>query len=91
MPGEQQAAILDNQRTSYVGHTIPDPALMTQTMNRFNAIEKDRMNLTVRQDPGGMGVGLGTQSPMIAGGVAGEWRRRSQAPPADPYGRTQNF
>lgn len=31
VPGEQQAAILDNQRTSYVGHTIPDPALMTQT------------------------------------------------------------
>ena len=91
MPGEQQAAILDNQHTSYVGHTIPDPALMTQTQNRFNSIEKDRFTLTQRQDPGNMGVGLGIQQPMIMGGMAGEWRRRSQQPPADPYSRMQNF
>lgn len=51
VPGEQQAAILDNQHTSYVSHVIPDPALMTQTQSRFNSIEKDRFTLGRKQDP----------------------------------------
>ena len=91
VPSEQQATILDNQHTSYVQHTIPDPALMTQTQNRFNSIEKDRFNMTQKTNMDGTGFTYRVQEPMIRGGVAGEWRRKSQQPPAEPYTRMQNF
>ena len=36
------ATILDTQRTSFVGQTMPDPTMMAHTVNRFKSLEKDR-------------------------------------------------
>lgn len=46
--GDLMASILDDGRTSLVGQTIPDPATMATTRNRYNALETDRMNLSRR-------------------------------------------
>lgn len=49
---DRRAFILDNQHTSFIQTTVPDPMTMTVTGNRFASIEKDRQNLRMRQTGG---------------------------------------